>query len=100
MRDQRVGYRLRSIAIGDWGASDSAALAFFLIRKIGLTDRSTHYALNTIQILEKGLRIFIFKTIISSTVIFNTAILKVCAQDSSSVGILIRILSAVLVNLF
>lgn len=112
VRDQRVGNRLRSVARGDWGASDNAA---FIERKLGWiskhTDSSAHDAFNTFQILEKSLRSLIYKTQ-GRRVVYNTpftistfseAFDKYSTpkiKDSASVRILVRILSAVLVNLF
>ena len=66
VRDQRVGNRLRSVARGDWGASDNATFvkcAFAEVRKE--TDRSAHDAFNTFQVLEKSLRNLICETKVS-----------------------------------
>ena len=133
VRDQRVGNRLRSVARGDWGASDNAAFIdlfsasassahavaffffFFFFFKFFFgcffknTDRSAHDALNTFQILEKSLRSSIYvtqryicwkKTIIITFSVANFKCFSQKIKDSASVRILVRILSAVLVNLF
>ena len=70
VRDQRVGNRLRSVARGDWGASDNATFIDPEVPGVCTiilnTDRSAHDAFNTFQILEKSLRNTIIETIVVS----------------------------------
>ena len=110
VRDQRVGNRLRSVARGDWGASDNATFVNLGITFAGSsscnTDRSAHDAFNTFQVLEKSLRNLIYETIVGViehnifTFFSFDKFSSFKIQESASVRILIRILSAVLVNLF
>ena len=108
VRDQRVGNRLRSVARGDWGASDNATfvkVVTIAVRRKN-TDRSAQNAFRTFQILEKSLGNLIYETIvgvIESNIFTFFSFDKFSSfkiQESASVRILIRILSAVLVNLF
>ena len=104
VRDQRVGNRLRSVARGDWGASDNATFIDEIVITYG-TDSSAHDAFNTFQILEKSLWNSIYESVVSlfienfRTFFFGNYISSE-VKESASVRILIRILSAVLVNLF
>ena len=72
VRDQRVGNRLRSVARGDWGASDNAtfiepaAFPYVCCTIILNTDRSAHDAFKTFQILEKSVRNSITETKVCS----------------------------------
>ena len=106
VRDQRVGNRLRSVARGDWGASDNATFVFCALAITEKTDRSAHDAFSTFQILEKSLRNLIYETIVGVIVrnLFTffsfDKFSSFKIKESASVRILIRILSAVLVNLF
>ena len=106
VRSHRVGNWLRSITCGCWGASDNAAPRRKISSHLEDTDTSAHDAFRTFQILEKSLRNLIYETIVGVieinifTFFSFDKFSSFKIQESASVRILIRILSAVLVNLF